>query len=162
MKQTVVFSAILVALTHCVSAGDVPSQDIASPIEGRLAPVEGERFILSLTSMNWFAAYGFCNQQNTTLLSLELGNADNKKKQFKAFINLYHLEDHEYWLYGSRLEDDVTFRWGLGGLPISYTDWSTGQPDNAGGQQRCMKLFKTILWDDDNCFSKYYAVCQKY
>ncbi|XP_011188229.2 C-type lectin 37Db [Zeugodacus cucurbitae] len=163
MKQAVILITILAALAKCATSVPAAGENVSAlNIESRLAPIDGSRFIASLTNMNWFGAYGFCSQQNATLLSLEMGKNDNKKKEFTAFIKLYHLESHEYWLSGTRLEDDVTFRWGLGGLPISQADWAPSQPDNLGGQQRCMKLFTSIKWDDEDCFAKFYAACQKY
>ncbi|XP_011180832.2 C-type lectin 37Db-like [Zeugodacus cucurbitae] len=177
MKQTVILIAFLAALAQCVRADelndsnsdedegegeDVPVLTISSLLNVRLEQVESDRFIVSLTKMNWFAAYGFCSQQNATILSLELGNFDIKKLKFTEFINIYHLQSRPYWLYGNRLEDGLTFRWGLGGLPVSYTDWQPGQPDNGGGDQQCMKLFPSLMWDDDGCFAQNYAACQKY
>ncbi|XP_011180378.2 C-type lectin 37Db [Zeugodacus cucurbitae] len=173
MKQAVILIAFLAALAQHVRAvelnvskpvegEDVLAKKIESRINGRIAPVDGERFIVSLSRMNWFAAYGFCSQQNAKLLSLELGKDDIKKQQFTDFINLYHIQIRNYWLSGNRLEDDITFRWGLGGLPLSYTDWAKNEPDNFGGQQRCMRLYTDMTWDDDGCVSINYAACQKY
>ncbi|XP_054083740.1 C-type lectin 37Db isoform X1 [Zeugodacus cucurbitae] len=173
MKQAVVLIAILAVLSHYVSADeindsnpdegeDVVAMKIESSITPRLGQLEGDRFIISLWPMNWFAAYGFCSQQNATLLSLELGPYDFKKQFFRDFNNMYHLQYRGYWLSGNRLEDDVTFRWGLGGVPVSYTDWNPGQPDNARGTQRCMRLFSFMTWDDEDCVANFYAACQKY
>ncbi|XP_011180377.1 C-type lectin 37Db-like [Zeugodacus cucurbitae] len=173
MKQTVILTAILAALTQYASADEIKDSNpvegegvLAPKIESRInekfSPVEGDRFIVSLSRMNWFAALVFCTEQNAKPLSLEFGKDDIIKKQFIEFIKLYHLQSRSYWLNGNRLEDDVTFRWGLGGMPLSHTDWDKNQPDNAGGTQRCMRLFETMMWDDDDCFVINYAACQKY
>uniref|UniRef100_A0A0A1XR54 Low affinity immunoglobulin epsilon Fc receptor n=1 Tax=Zeugodacus cucurbitae TaxID=28588 RepID=A0A0A1XR54_ZEUCU len=172
MKQAVILSAILATLVQYVNADEIidsnPVEEedvlplkIASRSDARLGQVDGDRFIVSLMKMNWFSAYVFCSQQNATLLSLELGNADIKKQQFIDFITFYHLQSRPYWLSGNRLEDEVTFLWGLGGVPVSYTDWNPGEPNNMGGPQRCIKLFPVMTWDDEGCFAQWYAACQK-
>lgn len=42
---------------------------------------------------------------------------------------------------------------------ITITDWASAQPDNAGGNQKCLKIFgehradanQQFKWDDDTC-----------
>lgn len=52
---------------------------------------------------------------------------------------------------------------------IKITDWASGQPNNSGGHQNCMKIFvefrgnanELLKWDDATCSEQWNYVCEK-
>lgn len=46
--------------------------------------------------------------------------------------------------------------------PLSYTNWSPGEPNDAGGDEDCAVLrFDTFKWNDYICGGKIFYICQK-
>ncbi|XP_011197952.2 C-type lectin 37Db [Bactrocera dorsalis] len=112
--------------------------------------------VFSVGEMNWFAAYGFCTQLGMKLLTLQ-SSVDNEV--FKKIAEHYKLQEKYYWLAANRLEDDVTFRWGLRGPPLSFGNWISGQPDNTEEVERCVRAEENHEWDDEDCFTKHFVIC---
>ena len=56
------------------------------------------------------------------------------------------------------------WKWHSSGSIFNYTNWSTGQPDNWGGSQDCLKMWSkashNYKWDDDDCTDKFRPICQ--
>jgi len=56
------------------------------------------------------------------------------------------------WLGGSDSITEGTFVWDGSGVPTSFTNWSPNNPDNAGGDQDCVRMWLDIgQWDDAWC-----------
>ena len=50
------------------------------------------------------------------------------------------------------------------GRLMHFEFWNTGQPDNSGGNERCVNLWKDhyYRWNDEECEHKYCFVCQNF
>ncbi|RWS20739.1 hepatic lectin-like protein [Leptotrombidium deliense] len=48
----------------------------------------------------------------------------------------------------------------IDGKPHSFANWGEGQPNNHGGSQNCIRIFKTGHWDDCSCNTPLYTVCK--
>ncbi|XP_049302107.1 perlucin-like isoform X5 [Bactrocera dorsalis] len=125
--------------------------------EYEISSFNREGVVFSVGKMNWYAAYGFCTQLGMKLLTLQ---SSVDIEEFEKMVQHYKLQKRFYWLSASRLEDEVTFRWGLRGPPISFENFSPYQPDNRGGIQRCLRLYKDDKWDDVDCSAMdFFAIC---
>ena len=50
----------------------------------------------------------------------------------------------------SDVDVEGDFVW-VSGEPLTYTNWSPGEPDNNSGLQDCAQMSTTGLWSDDEC-----------
>jgi len=73
-----------------------------------------------------------------------------------------------WWTAGQRIDpsSNSTFVWRTSNTyttvsVMTYTNWYSGQPDYWGQRQSCMYLWaRPYRWDDDDCSSPYYSVCE--
>lgn len=65
----------------------------------------------------------------------------------------------QFWLSGTNLGDRDRWAWFSNGLPIVLENWAVGQPDNRGGNERCLVL-NPDGWHDYNCNTKFYFICE--
>ena len=70
-----------------------------------------------------------------------------------SWIGLY--DDLIYWRYSSEF-----LAYGSVWSDTSYVNWASGQPSNDGGEEFCVLMTGDGSWDDLNCSSNAYFVCQ--
>ena len=50
------------------------------------------------------------------------------------------------------------------GKPLSYARWTSGEPNNEGGNENCVHMYVNgggkSYWNDINCNNKYGYICQ--
>jgi len=69
--------------------------------------------------------------------------------------------DRLSWIGGSDAAQERTWLWS-DGLPMKYTNWAPGQPDNWRRSQNCMCInYRGGKWDDLRCNYKLPYVCVK-
>ena len=69
----------------------------------------------------------------------------------------------DYWLGASDIDHEGLFRWKESQLPLSYSNFPSGEPNNANGNQDCLVVgFKDSSneWYDRDCDEGYGIVCQ--
>ncbi|MGH0181936.1 UNVERIFIED_CONTAM: hypothetical protein FKN15_008120 [Acipenser sinensis] len=98
-----------------------------------------ERYTLIEVLKTWTEAQQYCREHHTDLVSIKNASENEdlvKKAQGKTFwIGLFN----EPWKW-SHQGDSYTFHY-----------WKTGDPDNAGGNQKCVKMLKSGEWNDYSC-----------
>lgn len=58
-----------------------------------------------------------------------------------------------------------TFTWSRTGMRATYTNWETGQPNNQGGSEDCVRFpgaTSVDKWDDFDCLTELPFICQMY
>jgi hypothetical protein len=58
------------------------------------------------------------------------------------------------WIAGHDMGHEGNFYWITNGRPITYSNWSNGQPDNWKGGQNCVRVLESgdkLVWDDNQC-----------
>merc|ERR1712142_419035 len=102
--------------------------------------------------LNWTDAESFCQSWSTGSHLASIHSAEEQKFVQTTF-------PQHMWLGGSDKAKDGTWVWS-DGTPWDYSDWSSGQPDNHGGD--CLKgNWHNLLWDDDACSKEYLFLCMK-
>ncbi|XP_028412098.1 fibrillin-1-like [Dendronephthya gigantea] len=48
----------------------------------------------------------------------------------------------------------------LDGKKTIYTNWERGEPNNAGGSETCVEMFRNGRWNDNPCYHKYPSICE--
>ncbi|XP_053533589.1 putative C-type lectin domain family 20 member A [Ictalurus punctatus] len=100
-----------------------------------------------MTLVTWPDAQSYCRVMYTDLATI-LSDTDwlrfekeaaSKRLTTFAWVGLYN--------------DINSWRWSLNDLPlnVSYTNWYTGQPDNAGGKEACGLIVYYKTWWDIPC-----------
>jgi hypothetical protein len=64
------------------------------------------------------------------------------------------------WLGASDLVLEGSWIW-VDGVPSSYTNWSSGQPDNGSGTEDCVYMLADGRWNDDQCGHGVRYVCER-
>lgn len=67
----------------------------------------------------------------------------------------------EAWLRGTDAGAEGTWTWA--GETMAYTNWRSGEPNNANGNENCMIIEATNggTWDDRSCSGSLGYVCQR-
>ena len=67
-----------------------------------------------------------------------------------------------YWTSLTDIANEGEWMWEStnSGL-VGYTNWGTKQPDNAGGNENCMKMdIGFDSWSDRECTTQFWGVCE--
>jgi hypothetical protein len=64
----------------------------------------------------------------------------------------------EAWIGGSDTASEGNYVWAISGTPITFFDWSAGEP-NGGTSQNCILLDTGGQWKDRECSLFLPAIC---
>ncbi|EDV94456.1 C-type lectin 37Db [Drosophila grimshawi] len=114
------------------------------------------------TKVTWLEAVHLCRRFGGDLVLIE------SAEELESISNylIKHGYDHTAWLWtsGNDLVSHRQFKSINNGMPLPYTSWSSGQPDNAGGNEHCVHLWfnnrKSFQMNDWICHEKAQAICQ--
>ncbi|XP_021365372.1 perlucin-like [Mizuhopecten yessoensis] len=127
----------------------------------------GSCYLVVGLNSTWIEAKKYCDVVGGDLAVVESAEEEtylvNILKQIDTAGTIF---PENYWLDGTDVVKEGEFRWmGKNGnsIPISgYTNWSPGQPDNAGRTENCLEIrFSfSILWNDLDCNTKQNFICE--
>lgn len=68
-----------------------------------------------------------------------------------------------FWLGGNDIAVEGEFRWASTGMKIIEFDWGGTEPNNAGGNEHCLDILRTISykWNDAVCSAQLRVICEK-
>lgn len=84
-------------------------------------------------------------------------------------INCFHLDQlhsARFWIGGNDIAQTGTYIWEGTQLPLNagYTNYYQGSPDNGGDdlEEHCMEMSDryNYEWNDNECKSKFYPICE--
>lgn len=110
-------------------------------------------YFLIQTGQTWSNAQAFCQATYTDLAIIKSNDdivqikneAERQQFNSSAWIGLFN--------------DIQSWRWSFGNEPLgNMKSWSTGQPNNSGGNQTCAAVIAGS-WDDRNCAEPHPFVC---
>jgi len=120
-------------------------------------------YFLSNETKNWFAAETFCQGEGGHLASVH-SDATND------FIweRLIRTDIDVIWLGGSDTGEEGVWKW-TDCTPWNFTVWSKLNPNNHGGHEDCLNVYKLMFWskqedkkwNDDTCSKEFGFVCSK-
>uniref|UniRef100_A0A6P7GDS6 Perlucin-like n=1 Tax=Diabrotica virgifera virgifera TaxID=50390 RepID=A0A6P7GDS6_DIAVI len=112
--------------------------------------VNGKEFYISQEYRgNYYEALDYCQVHNMRLASI-----DSKEENDRLYRHIRDISaGTDFWSSGTRLLDGRNWVWLPKGLPVGYTNWGPGQPDN--NNDHCIRLHldknNGLFWDDINC-----------
>ncbi|XP_077310053.1 collectin-43-like [Lithobates pipiens] len=77
----------------------------------------------------------------------------------QAILSLRKQVNQHTFMGINDLEKEGDFR-DLSGEAIKYFNWRAGEPNNLGGKEHCVEIWDDGRWNDENCSSKRFFVCE--
>ncbi|XP_049328992.1 macrophage mannose receptor 1-like [Astyanax mexicanus] len=124
-----------------------------------VSPYVPHRYHFVNQSKTWTEAQSYCRQNYTDLATIN--NMDEMKKLNET---LKDKTVHAVWI-GLNRGNTGKWGWSLGGgrfesVEYSYRNWSSGEPNNALGNESCVAMKKKNgMWLDVPCEDNYRFVC---
>ncbi|XP_013103161.1 C-type lectin 37Db [Stomoxys calcitrans] len=112
------------------------------------------------SKVSWFQANLICRSMGGYLASIE---NQNEMSELSDYLKANYPTDRWWWLSGSDLQGEGDFYWYRTGERLTYTDWSIGQPDNAGGSENCVHLWykdPKFQMNDWICSQAAFYICE--
>ncbi|XP_062605322.1 hepatic lectin-like [Saccostrea cucullata] len=103
--------------------------------------------------LKWHAAKASCIWMEAHLLEIE-NEAEQNLIQNKA-------SGDRWWMGGTDEESEGTFIWVHSNTTLSYTNWLQGEPSNGDTGENCVEMLTEGVWNDKNCDSSTYYICEK-
>ncbi|XP_008578249.1 PREDICTED: C-type lectin domain family 4 member G-like [Galeopterus variegatus] len=118
-------------------------------------PFEGSCYLFSRSASTWEEAQRNCVGFGAHLVII--GGLDEQ-----GFLSRDTRGDG-YWLglkavrSAGQIQDH---RW-VDGVPVSFSYWNLGEPNDSRGQEDCVMMLDTGLWNDAPCEGKMSWICEK-
>ena len=130
-------------LNSCVVATPCTGGDTRS-----VDPATGACYMLYTMPKTYAEAQSVCHDlvPSASLASVQSGSENALIATLIATL----IEPKVAFLGGTRVAGTNTFRWEDGTLiPLSLPFWKTGEPNNAGGVENCIEIFRSNTASDD-------------
>uniref|UniRef100_A0A8W8K3F6 Fibropellin-1 n=1 Tax=Magallana gigas TaxID=29159 RepID=A0A8W8K3F6_MAGGI len=104
--------------------------------------------------VSWQGATTSCQQSGASLVTVS-------NSTIQAFLGNLCTEDGNIWIGLNDRTNEGAFVWVENSAAISYSNWHTNQPDDAGDGEDCVHLIpSTHKWNDINCAANFSFICQ--
>lgn len=119
---------------------------------------------VSPSTMNWFAAEEWCNNWGGELVEI-FDSAENRR--LKSFLDGVCSDcNKRFWIEATDLAREGDFHFGLSHTRVPWTNWKSGEPNNANGNEDCVHIREEdgYKWNDIDCSASYLnrALCEKW
>uniref|UniRef100_A0A803J731 C-type lectin domain-containing protein n=1 Tax=Xenopus tropicalis TaxID=8364 RepID=A0A803J731_XENTR len=116
---------------------------------------DGSCYYIVTTQKNWVDAQAICKSKNSDLVIV---NSDRKKNFIES------ITDNSYFWIGLKRDnkDKDEWRW-VDGTYYNPPErfWMKGEPNNGGGKEDCVHMWKEKKWNDVYCTDQFKAICEK-
>ncbi|MFT5584635.1 MAG: hypothetical protein ACI9VR_002220 [Cognaticolwellia sp.] len=104
--------------------------------------------------LSWFNARDSCIAMDTDLLTVDGFNTN------RAAAAIAEAFEVDLWTGLSDYASEGNWTW-ADGSAVSYTNWASGEPNNAGNDEDCMEVgyYATGRWNDNRCSSQHPFMC---
>ncbi|XP_052792193.1 perlucin-like [Mya arenaria] len=115
---------------------------------------------------SWIEAKQYCRLLGTELLVIETAAEETTIEGILTKLHGSHL-DEVYWVSGSDMISENNWLWLTGdgfSVPMGFTDWAVGRPDNVGGHEDCLVIHyhgvTRTSWKDEMCSNQHSFICE--
>ncbi|KAF6209142.1 hypothetical protein GE061_014886 [Apolygus lucorum] len=127
-----------------------------------------KKFELFTTEVVWEDALIKCKERHSDLATVRSKAEDDLV--YKLYKDQYPAFNKYLWIGGTRLDSEKGFFWMTDGQPVNenFTNWMTGEPNNAGGNEQCLSYEwggaqgKELGWNDLDCAVTSPYICEYY
>ncbi|MDS4028648.1 MAG: lectin-like protein [Candidatus Contendobacter sp.] len=103
--------------------------------------------------LNWPEAKNYCESQGGYLATIT--SREENEFIFSKLGGSYTL-----WIGGTDAGHEETWSW-VNNEPWSYSNWDTGEPNNAYGNENYLEMYLTTgKWNDNNLDAKFWFLCE--
>ncbi|XP_051566147.1 macrophage mannose receptor 1-like [Myxocyprinus asiaticus] len=114
------------------------------------------QYILIQQKKTWAEAQAFCRENH---LDLATFNNDNDRENFREDLAASNFKS-DVWVGLYSLYSNIsTWQWSFQDENVTFTYWSSEQPNNYGGDQNCVHFLSDATWNDYSCFTYMYCFC---
>ncbi|XP_069857965.1 C-type lectin domain family 4 member G isoform X1 [Dipodomys merriami] len=117
---------------------------------------QGSCYYFSEQKATWKVAQNHCASQGAHLVVI-------RDLEEQDFLNK-HTRGQGYWLglRAVRLQGKIQgYKW-LDGVSLTFSHWNTGEPNDSRGQEDCVMMLPSGLWNDAPCSSEKDSwICKK-
>ncbi|XP_055598394.1 ladderlectin-like [Uranotaenia lowii] len=141
---------------------DLQNETFPGPREGLFLTLKSElgRFVIIDTLQEFFAAWRLCQSLGLRMASV---NSADDSRQLRILLDRFGKFDRA-WLAGTNLGSLTGWVWITTNRKITYSNWLPGEPNNVGGNERCLEVSGRYPehWNDANCFDRLNTViCER-
>uniref|UniRef100_A0A803K1G6 Asialoglycoprotein receptor 1 n=1 Tax=Xenopus tropicalis TaxID=8364 RepID=A0A803K1G6_XENTR len=113
---------------------------------------DGSCYYIVTTKKNWMEARAICKSMNSDLVVI---NSEREQNFLESLT-----DESEFWIGLKRDKD--RWRWVDGTLHNpSEGFWMKGEPNNSGGKEDCVHMWRDKKWNDKVCTFLQKAFCEK-
>ncbi|XP_070570789.1 perlucin-like protein [Ptychodera flava] len=108
-----------------------------------------------------FAMYTYAEAQ-TTCEGMRANLAVIDDAEENLFLKQYTQNIYHIWIGLSDVDVEGSWEW-EDGSKVSYTNWNTGEPNDAGGIEDCAHFWSSLdgKWNDYPCTTRMGFVCER-
>ncbi|XP_052084618.1 perlucin-like protein [Mytilus californianus] len=115
-------------------------------------------YYFSNDERTWFEAERYCRAQNAFLAYIKDVTENNW-----IHSNLINMNGTDLLWIGATDCDTGIWIWSYDYVPLTYSNWNTGEPNNHRGQgENCCHIYDTGKWNDIMCSRKLKFVCKRH
>ena len=110
-----------------------------------------------MRGLDWESARRNCLSSDGDLVSIE-----NQSEMSFVYNKSSVVWNQRYWIGLNDRRNESQFVWS-DGTPYNasvYSNWRQGEPNDGGGAEDCVELFRTS-WNDNECHDEYGYICEK-
>ena len=115
---------------------------------------------MTINAYNWLDAVLTCQQQGAYLATF---HSQVENRWVYEYFRSKGQTGSSIWIGLNDISKEGNYQWidGSGGI-ASYSNWISGEPNNANGAQNCMVLWSGYQgkWGDIECGNQYVAMCK--
>ncbi|XP_076269492.1 perlucin-like [Rhynchophorus ferrugineus] len=128
-----------------------------------ISTVSANKYVISNQKVTFHEGYLRCRQYGLDPAEI-LSESDQKELEEVLQLHKEVGVANGYWMFATNLVDKTTYYWLNSNLPLFYSAFSAGQPDNAGNRENCLEIFQhsigVFMWNDYPCDTKLRFICQ--
>ncbi|XP_051501859.1 macrophage mannose receptor 1-like isoform X2 [Myxocyprinus asiaticus] len=114
------------------------------------------QYILIQQKKTWSDAQAFCRANH---LDLATFNNDNDRNNFRDYLAASKFNSDVWVGLYSQYSDINSWRWSFQDENVTFTNWSPGEPNNFGGNEKCVHFWSSNTWNDRPCSTYMYCFC---
>lgn len=125
-------------------------------------------YMVHVLPATWYDAAKACKEESGSAHLVSINSAEEQTylmRVINADTGLKAVGQNGFYTSGNDERLEGTFEWTDRGshLPVTYTDWHPGQPNNVGGDQDCLLMQyadSNYEWGDVGCNEKHPFICE--